>query len=445
MSVSNPLLRELKGYVLHLVQDSVKEEITDQYEHLQPLCQILENILQQGLFHSYSIGYKGAESWNWLEKITEDHYGATFSYNAAVEEVRNCRKVVTPRGKLRLLIRTCLNKKCLHVPVEAIVRYKYPTGVYQTKDSILGDEILGEIFLSVLLQCSKIAFRLCLKNAIFLDETWQLAEYVIHEFVPCKILGLNVGFVRERGVVVGVEESGVAGEDDKVEIGDLVDELNGHWIRATQRGRLSSYMKQAEGKPITLNILKGHNAVGELYPPIVRLLGKLQVDTTALEARFKAKLSSKEQRPISGVPSTKNERAGIPVRYLGIVSTGNRGDVNQIDRAITAVLRNRMSKIKSGEKSKEDKEEGQFEIQDMGIQVSSRQTGKIFLKHSYMEISSCGGRSDLPDHFAYIAGETSCNVAKSFNCYVFHCPNEDQIRLILQSIGQGFQRTHWAV
>lgn len=61
--------------------------------------------------------------------------------------------------------------------------------------SILGDEILGEIFLSVLLQCSKLKFKLQPQNAAFLDETWQLGLYKQYEFVPCKSLGICMGLV----------------------------------------------------------------------------------------------------------------------------------------------------------------------------------------------------------------------------------------------------------
>lgn len=38
-----------------------------------------------------------------------------------------------------------------------------------------------------------------------------------------------------------------------------------------------------------------------------------------------------------------------------------------------------------------------------------------------------------------------CNLAKKFTCYVFQTDNDNDIQTILQSIGQGFQRTHFAV
>lgn len=65
-------------------------------------------------------------------------------------------------------------------------------GIYE-EDSIIGNEILGEIFLSLLYQCSHISFDLKLENASFLDETWQLPIYQQHELVPCMDLGVYLG------------------------------------------------------------------------------------------------------------------------------------------------------------------------------------------------------------------------------------------------------------
>jgi len=59
-------------------------------------------------------------------------------------------------------------------------------------ESILGDDILREILLSVLLQCSKFNFKLNLRNAAFLDDTWQMPSCVVLELVPCKNLGISV-------------------------------------------------------------------------------------------------------------------------------------------------------------------------------------------------------------------------------------------------------------
>jgi hypothetical protein len=43
---------------------------------------------------------------------------------------------------------------------------------------------------------------------------------------------------------------------DKVQIGDVLDELNGNHITTTKRGKLSSIMRKASGQPIIVNIIK---------------------------------------------------------------------------------------------------------------------------------------------------------------------------------------------
>ena len=63
---------------------------------------------------------------------------------------------------------------------------------YYSIDSIIGDEIIGEIFLSVLLQIGTMNFRLDLRNTRFLDDSWKLPDYSILELVPCKTLGITV-------------------------------------------------------------------------------------------------------------------------------------------------------------------------------------------------------------------------------------------------------------
>lgn len=65
------------------------------------------------------------------------------------------------------------------------------TEFYDLK-SILGDDILREILLSVLLQCSKLNFKLNLRNATFLDDTWQMPKCMALQLVPCKNLGISV-------------------------------------------------------------------------------------------------------------------------------------------------------------------------------------------------------------------------------------------------------------
>lgn len=47
--------------------------------------------------------------------------------------------------------------------------------------------------------------------------------------------------------------------------------------------------------------------------------------------------------------------------------------------------------------------------------------------------------------YAFYLRETNCNMATKFDAYIFYHRNETEIQQILQSLGQGFQRTHFAV
>lgn len=43
---------------------------------------------------------------------------------------------------------------------------------------------------------------------------------------------------------------------DKIEVGDVLDELNGIHITASKRGNLSSIMRKGSGQPVVVNIIK---------------------------------------------------------------------------------------------------------------------------------------------------------------------------------------------
>jgi hypothetical protein len=43
---------------------------------------------------------------------------------------------------------------------------------------------------------------------------------------------------------------------DKIEVGDILDELNGIHITTSKQGKLSSIMRKASGQPVVMNIIK---------------------------------------------------------------------------------------------------------------------------------------------------------------------------------------------
>nr|CAD7432471.1 unnamed protein product [Timema monikensis] len=301
------------------------------------------------------------------------------------------------------------------------VRKKCPRGVYDPVRSILGDEILGEIFLSVLLQCSRLVFRLNLNNSVFLDECWELPDCLTLELVPSKALGICVTFVGGKAIVAGIKRTSVAAEDGKVCVGDILEELNGNHVTTSSHGKLGAIMRKGSGKPINLTIIKAHHSkTGDLYPPIINLLHRARLDPDDVRAKQLAALHGDVCSDDALIMN------GHEVTYLNCVSTGTHGDVRVIEQGMNLVLQGHTQKINS---------KVLFECQEMAVSVTNVATNKVLLKHSYMEISSCGKSVSWPLYFAYVAGDQSCNISKSFTCYVFFCSNEDHTNNILQSIG----------
>lgn len=217
MSVKDPLLKELKGYATKLITDCPKP-ITDVEPKLTQFCECFERILYQGLLPTKTViaVIRSFECWYWLEKLELEKLGVPFCYASCVEDVRSCQRVQSNRGKVRLLIRYCLTKKCLHVPIEFINNEDRCCLLYSS-DSILGNDILSSMLTSIL-HClfSSVTFALDLNNTMFLDLTWQLPSITSITFVPTKCLGLSLIFISGRAVVCEVLEDSVAAENEVV-------------------------------------------------------------------------------------------------------------------------------------------------------------------------------------------------------------------------------------
>ncbi|XP_054000614.1 uncharacterized protein LOC128888039 isoform X1 [Hylaeus anthracinus] len=437
MTVSNPLIKELKGWTRKLTE--YNKEIDDGNVDLPLFCKCLEKCLQKGvLLRLNPIGFaKLPDAWYWLEEIAEKHFSSCCTYSLVIEQVKQNQKVQTCTGRLRLLIRTCLMRKCLYMPIEMLVRTPLMATDYYDKNSILGDDILGEIFLSVLLQSSKLNFKLNLRNSNFLDESWELPECVALELVPCKSLGISVCFTKGKALIVNLDKNSVAAEDDKVEIGDVLDEINGNAITSNTKGQLRKIMRKSMGQPVSLHVIKHRNkATQEIYPPIVYLIKNSGVDSMKkILKRFNSEKHDHDEKLEMSKSKNKSFNAGFSVKYCGSVYIGPEGDVKQIEKAIRLVLKS--EEVKSVPVK--------FECLEIGIRVTEIAEDTVLFKQSYMEISSCGRTANIPHYFAFIAGDTNCNLATKFDAYVFYHQNENEVQTILQSLGQGFQRTHFAV
>ncbi|XP_011873485.1 PREDICTED: uncharacterized protein LOC105565142 isoform X3 [Vollenhovia emeryi] len=363
MSVSDPLIKELKGWTRKLIDHA--KEITDENEDLCHFCKCLENCLQKGLLPSLdSVGYlKVPYTWTWLEYVGEKNYSGYNTFLLAVEQAKQNAKVRTSAGRLRLLIRICLARRCLHMPVEILSRIPTLATEFYNLKSILGDDILREILLSVLLQCSKFNFKLNLRNAAFLDDTWQMPKCVALELVPCKSLGISVCFTNDKALVVNVNEKSVAAEDNKVEIGDVLDEINEHVINGDSKGKLRKIMRKASGQPIMLHIIKLYTKKScELYEPIVHLIKKSGIESmkSLIQVSRLDRVEEATKKSQTSKPGRKALNSGFFVKYCGSVHVGAEGDVKQIEKAIWRLLR-------SGEAKKVPV---RFECLEIGIVVT---------------------------------------------------------------------------
>ncbi|GBN25884.1 hypothetical protein AVEN_112605-1 [Araneus ventricosus] len=116
MSVSHPLLKQLKGHVYELRKDA-QTEVRDHHPTMLPLCHTLEEIFQAGLKTKLNtpFGLMRKDYWFWVQFLYEqrDKYRMPFALVEAIESVQNSKKVHTNLGRGRLFIRTALVKKVL--------------------------------------------------------------------------------------------------------------------------------------------------------------------------------------------------------------------------------------------------------------------------------------------------------------------------------------------
>ncbi|XP_060570178.1 uncharacterized protein LOC132728549 isoform X2 [Ruditapes philippinarum] len=233
MSVSDPLLKKLKDFVLAL--RSKDEEVKDSNKLLCPLCENLEHIFFKGLRASVSwLGSSKTEYWTWISKfpVLSEQYRVNPLLCMSVTAVKKCEKTKRDQGKGRNFIRIALVRKLLVIVITFMKNNpRFTQLYYEEEDSIIGNEILSEIFLSLLHELQQVTFSLQLKNASFLDICWELPVYKQYELVPSEDLGLDIRTVKGYPIVTQVDPNSVAGEDDKVCVGDVLDEMCGQSLR----------------------------------------------------------------------------------------------------------------------------------------------------------------------------------------------------------------------
>lgn len=406
MSVSDPLIKELKAYTTKFLNESPKP-ITDEDRNVRYFCECIEKIFYKGLnIQRNIIGlFRAPECWSWLEHFGNEKLGCPYSYVSCIEKVKRCDKVATNFGKVRLLIRTALVRRCIHAPVQILTFSEHRKTLYSIS-SILGDEILSQVLLSVLMIVSKLEFKLDIENALFLDTTWHLPKAVQLQLVPCTTLGISITFVSGKALVTNVLQDSVAAENSNVLVGDILDTLNGVVINDSLQGSLVNILRKGAGQPVSLYVIKGV-CKGELYAPLLPLLRQAGVEPKYVI----------EQHNVDSKLTSLSNDADSKITFVGTIETGERNDVKQIFIAINVLLNG----------GKLENIDVLIECQDLGIKVINTEMQQVVFEHAYMEISSCGCTTTSPFYFAYIAGDDTYCSCKQFKCYIFHSQNRPQV------------------
>ncbi|KAJ8926206.1 hypothetical protein NQ314_021444 [Rhamnusium bicolor] len=387
MSVSDPLIKDIKGCVqqfFNVINNNGK--IYDNYFYFILLGRTLEKVFNKGLIAQQNTLYftRIIDPYAWMVSIIKAKSGiVTFTYKNCVDIVKERCDIVNNGARFRLLVKYCLAKKCLHVPVEFLMRTRR-VHLFYGSNSIIGDEILAEIFLSVLFQISKIDFSLDLNNSSFLDCTWYIPDLVHIELVPCKKLGLSVSVAAEHG---------------SIKIGDVLDKLNGLHITSSSKGHLNGILRSRKSKPINLTIAKAYNhETKEFFMPIKSLLKHLNLNCEIVIKQYE---ELKDEIIVH-----KKTCYGYDVKYLGFVDVGSVGNVKQVEKAMRNVLQTKVKEnifSANGMTINRINKNVVFEIGEIGVKIKDVESNEVILDHSYMKISACGSIPTYPKNVGYCA------------------------------------------
>ncbi|KER30440.1 hypothetical protein T265_03172 [Opisthorchis viverrini] len=429
----------IKQCILDVHENQISR-IDDEYVHLRELCEAVER-----LFH---LGFRGTfrvrDYWHWMVAISKmclkERKFLHPLYTDAINKVQHNSSVTTAQGRGRLMIRFLLHHSMLDFPVKFMLAHPdYATSLYDSSYSALSNEIYVQILHSLLTELCRVPFDLNLENAEFLDETWEMPVFERYELVPCSKLGTRLDFLDGHAVVTDLDPDGVAAEDNKVKVGDVVVSMYGKTLR-NGSALITTLRNQNEGKPVPMAIIKSQMPNGKIFRPLESLLKRFGFEFLI------PTVSTTPSDSLSSEPDSFFTRDS-PGRllYVGQCEVGSNGGVSMINNAILRVLMNRR---------KDDWPiPVHMELGELGIAIWNMhpRTGTVdptkppMFQHSFPQISSCGRRTDNTNYLAYIVGEEPCSIAKRFHCFVFEAVNKEEAKRLIHGIAQGFDRTHWTL
>lgn len=133
----------------------------------------------------------------------------------------------------------------------------------------------------------ELKFKLELENFTFLDTTWERPIFQCHELVPCKDLGLMVCSIEGLIIVTRVKPFSVAGEDEKVEVGDNLISIDNVILYDLTPEFIAKMIKRLAGKvPINISVAKVKTIENKVYPPMISYLKYAGLDPVQLEGSW---------------------------------------------------------------------------------------------------------------------------------------------------------------
>ncbi|XP_063962095.1 uncharacterized protein LOC129270227 [Lytechinus pictus] len=409
---------------------AVTRPVDDTHPETLQLFTTIEDIFKKGLKSVNTVfGLSKKDYWNWIEQIEQyyKHGRPSAKFSHMLDAVRKAKKVKTNLGRGRLFIRLALNNGLLGIPIEVITsNTKLLETCYDPLESIIGNELLVESLSSLLFWASEIKFDFNIKNSSFLDETWLIPIYHHFELVPSQSLGVIVRHIWDRIIVAEVKPGSVAADENKIEPGDVFDELYGESLYATVRGRIPGLLKDHVGWPISLAIIKCYLPSGKVFPPLKARYEKMAQEYPSFLVPQDRLSNGDWSGSIQGLRPGEDEDPPMEsisgssfhkVQYVGKVPTGESGGTEVIQDAVLQILNDSSNVTR----------DVVLELGETLVTIFDHDTKEELMKHCYPEIASCGRRMDYVKHFALVIGDTTCSISKQFSCYLFEAKTEIEV------------------
>ncbi|XP_068511555.1 uncharacterized protein [Anas acuta] len=420
MAGKEPLLRALRGEVLRFREAG--GPCPDTSPHLASICQLLESVLRKGLRQPVW-GLRRRDYWHCLEQLFQgDGSSRPNPLSISIRRAATCPKVLTAQGRGRCFLRSALQGKVLAAALRQLAHSPRLLEFYDPASSILGNEVLLEPFLSLVLVLTEMDFSLDLQNCSFLDESWLLPVCITYETVPCRVLGMVIRYVDGRVFVTEVLPESQAEVDEVVLAGDVLDEINGCSMRNASRGQAGALVQKLKGQPLSFRVLRWRGHDGEVYAPLLPYLKVLKEKEPRFQLQRRPRRRvERETRKVQGGRLLYN------VRYLGRSGVGTFGGKEVLEWAIPAVLERGSAP-----------REVLFDVKETEILVQEKASSKVLFRYLYPEISCVGRRRDSSRLFAFcVVSSPESPEGNTFDCLVFASGSEQECEEIIKRIGKG--------